>query len=253
MGFSFTGDCTRSRSIAEGRNFQDNSQKIIKAGMDRNHLSSVNKLITTRLLPFAAEALNISPNLDDYIIVYVPILPCDIPNRKAISIPYREITSWNIDQGTIAYRTWIGKSCCTDHINTDLESNSKGLVFDTSCKELPGTYSGKKLYKVMALLGFDRSKFPTLANEILNGKRDAYSLGARAENYRCSIDNKPPNATKAPLLLTNDNQQMPVIDGKLAYWIASGITGFEISSLSPGVKGAYTSTDRVGFKDYGIQ
>lgn len=66
-------------------------------------------------LPFAAERYNISPDIRDYVIMTVPIMPSDLPNRNNVAFPYSQLTAFNTDSGMIAYKTWKGKPMHVEH------------------------------------------------------------------------------------------------------------------------------------------
>src|SRR5271163_363783 len=50
-------------------------------------------------LPMASETYQISPNIQDYIFVAVPIISCQIPNRNLQAFDFMEVSSWDVNQG----------------------------------------------------------------------------------------------------------------------------------------------------------
>lgn len=182
-------------------------------------------------LPCAAEKLNISPNIKDYVIVPTIIMPSDLPNRNAVAFGLDQLTGWAVDAGMPAYKTWTGKPTFVEHKNDD-PSQAKGIIFDSTMSPIPNTDGG--LWKVMCLLGFDRTRDPALANDIMTGRKRCYSMGANAKDFACSICGalasqngcehvSPPGS--APKLKTDHN-------GYLAFSYVIDPCGFETSSVS---------------------
>lgn len=65
--------------------------------------------------PAAAESYHISPNPADYIIVSLPIVTCDIPNRNVQCFPIEEVCHFDPIYGQIIYQTFLRKPTHVDH------------------------------------------------------------------------------------------------------------------------------------------
>jgi len=136
-------------------------------------------MIDVSMLKFASQAYDISPDPRDYVIVDLPILEADYPNRNMDAFPYAELTSFNTIVGSPVWRTFRWKPTFQDHQNTD-PKKAKGINFDSFMERV-----GNK-WVVRLLSGFDRTKDEWLARQILTGKRDKYSMGAMAQAIACS-------------------------------------------------------------------
>ena len=190
--------------------------------------------LATEWLPAAAEEMNISSNIKDYVLVPVPIMPSTVPNRNQIGFPLKELSRFNVEAGCLGYETWRKKPTFVAHKNQD-HTKAKGVIFDVAFR--PMTNVQGDIYKAINLCGFDRERDAILANDILNNKHD-YSMGAWCNEYRCSICNHK-YEKKGKIAIECEHVQLgkPVyklFNGKLAYNKAIGITGFETSAVDTG-------------------
>lgn len=136
------------------------------------------------LLPIAAEVMNISPSVKDYVLVPTISMPSDLPNRNGQGFPYTELTGWCVDAGMVMYKTWIGMPTFQEHENKD-PTRAKGIILDCMMRAIPQSHGN--IWKVVKLLGFDRLRDPVLANDILTRRRTSYSMGAHARDFACSV------------------------------------------------------------------
>ena len=155
---------------------------------DKQNAEPVLSDIDTTWLPFAAKTYHISANLDDYVIVNIPICPSDIPNRNGIAFPLAELIAFQPPPiSRITYKAWTG---CPVHLEHDNEDHEKalGVIFDTSLRVMKG-YGGGKHYVVYGLIGIDKKKAPETAAAFANGNVDTGSMGAMADYFTCSVCN----------------------------------------------------------------
>lgn len=136
-------------------------------------------------LPFAAKTYNISPNIDDYILVVAPICPSDIPNRNGIAFPLRELTTFQPPPiNRMSYKAWTGCPMHLEHAN-QVHTDAYGVVLDASLHKISG-YGDGKLWKVMGLFAIDKTKYPEMADKIARGEINTYSMGAYVDYFTCS-------------------------------------------------------------------
>lgn len=177
-------------------------------------------------LPAAAESYHISPNPEDYILVSLPIVSADIPNRNLQCFPTEEISSWDPLYGCMVYETFKRKCTFTDHDNQD-PTKAKGIHVDASMQYIP-KYD---LWKIVVLTMWDRTKDEQLVKDILNKKRNAYSMGATVNNFICSVCGKVDN------LDAHSCEHMRPPGGiwgekkRLAAQLCTGVCYFETSNL----------------------
>lgn len=137
-------------------------------------------------LPFAAKTYHISPRIEDYVFKNMPICPSDFPNRNGIAFPLQELVQFlPPPMNRQVFKAWQG---CPVHLEHDNEDCTKayGVVFDTSLSKIHGYGQGKH-WKVMGLVGIDKTKYPDIAQEVLDGKIITGSMGALADRFTCSV------------------------------------------------------------------
>ena len=179
-------------------------------------------------LPFSAPHYHISSDPKDYVITPVIVMPSDLPNRNGVAFPLRELVRFHPHLGQQAYKTWKGKPTFREHANKDIEK-AHGVIADSFLRPLHG-WAGGKIWKVLLLLAFDRSKHPELANNILAGDENAYSMGAWVATYSCSYCGQ--EVGKGCTHLREKQNDFYELDGKLVHKNCVGIEGFECSSVA---------------------
>ena len=187
-------------------------------------VNGINRDIDISWLKAASDSYDISPNINDYILVQVPLVTSDIPNRNLQAFAYEELTYFDPMYGNLVYKTFIGKPTHKEHDNIDCKK-AKGVNFDSVLVPVP-KYG---IWKVMVLSGFDRTKDPDLARSILSGERNSYSMGALVDNLVCSICGKvvdPKNL--CPHMKMGKGE---VFNGRLIYELACGVNFIENSSV----------------------
>lgn len=133
-------------------------------------------------LAAASESYKISPDINDYIVVDIPIVTSDFPNRNLQCFPFEELSFFDPLYGCQIYQTFKGKPACVDHDNKD-PYKAKGVIIDATMQYIPNL----NVWKVRILEAFDRTKDPTLVKQILSGERRGYSMGALVGNFVCSV------------------------------------------------------------------
>jgi hypothetical protein len=204
-------------------------QSMVMAGLETEMRSLVSN--GPSILGFASEKYQISADISDYVLVPVVIMPSDLPNRNGIGFPLESLTEFNPEMGMPAYQTWKGKPTHIDHLNQDI-TKAKGIIFEAAIRPLKG-YHGD-IWKVVCLCGFDQSKDPMLCNAILSGERNNYSMGAYANGYQCSYcearvtqENTCDHVKVGPGIVNFRKMD----DGHIAYLMALGTVGFELSNV----------------------
>jgi len=131
-------------------------------------------------LPFCAEKYQISPDISDYVLVDVPIVVADYPNRNMDAFTYKELTDWRTAIGRAAYQTFIGKPVHQDHDN-QVDERAKGVILDATLVQ----FGGKPHVKI--LKAFCRQKDAQLAQKVQERNRVGHSMGALVERTECSL------------------------------------------------------------------
>lgn len=141
-------------------------------------------------LPFAAKTYDISPNISDYVLVNTPICPSDIPNRNGIAFPRAELVKFQPPPiSRMAYKAWAGCPVHYEHAN-EIHTDAYGVILDTSFSPIVG-YGGGQLWKVMGILAIDKKKYPKMAQRVMEGSINTYSMGAWVDSFSCSYCSAP--------------------------------------------------------------
>lgn len=190
----FTEDSREDSNLST--DLQDKVAKAIeddKSTASIGDVKGVEENIDISWLPFAAKTYHISANLDDYVIVNIPICPSDIPNRNGIAFPLSELISYQPPPiARLTYKAWTG---CPVHLEHDNEDHTKaiGVIFDTSLRLMKG-HGGNRHYVVYGLIGIDKTKDASTAQKFTSGQVNTGSMGALADYFTCSVCGAP--ATK---------------------------------------------------------
>ena len=178
-------------------------------------------------LPFAAPIYHISPDPEDFVITPVIVMPTDLPNRNAVAFPKRELVKFNPEMGMQAYKTWSGKPTYYEHANDDV-TKAYGVIIDSYMHKLE-THGQGLVWKLLLLLAFDRNKHPDVAEKILQGEINTYSMGSWVTSYTCSLCEK--EVGKCEHLDPEAEAQMYIRDGVLVFKNVKDICGFECSAV----------------------
>ena len=178
-------------------------------------------------LPFAAEKLGISSSLKDLIVVPTTIFLTEIPNSNLAAFTFQEMSSWNTQAGAITYQTWCRKAAHIEHANTD-PSKAAGIILDSSLRLVPN-YVGN-LHRVVLLAGWDRYRYPELAQRVLAG-RSGFSMGCFCQDYHCSVCQASLRSGGCVHVHPKLGPRMVSQGNKLVYRIATGCLGFELSAV----------------------
>ncbi len=194
-------------------------------------------------LGLASEVMNISSDLKDYILSPVVSMPSDLPNKNGQAFPYHQLSAWNPQHGMPMYKTWKGKGSFIEHASDDY-TQAKGIIFSSMLLPIKNTTGN--IWKVVKLVGIDRSRDSVLANDILTKKRKHWSMGAYAEDYECSICGSHYSDGDCEHLEAKADQppKFPIFNNMLAYWNVERPVGFEISSVA---KPAFSSAEDTSY------
>lgn len=206
------------------------NMEVLKSGNKKKtiiHATNYPKLeLDLEFLPAASESYCISPNPEDYIVVSLPIVSVDIPNRNLQCFPLGETCHFDPLYGMMVYETFKRKCTFVDHVNND-PTKAKGVHADASMQYIP-KYD---IWKISVLTLWDRSKDPKLIEDILNRKRNGYSMGATVNNFVCSVCGKIDNMD---MHSCDHMKALGSVWGekkRLAMQLCTGVCYFETSNL----------------------
>ena len=204
--------------------------EILKQGNQKRalvHAANYPKLeIDLDFLPAAAESYHISPDPKDYIIVSLPIVTADIPNRNLQMFPLQEVTHFDPMFGMMVYQTFKHKPCHIDHVNED-PTQAKGVHIDASMQHV----DKYDIWKINVLTIWDRSKDPKLVQAILDKKRTGYSMGATVSYFLCSVCGQIDNMDSQSCKHMQNIGELYGEEKRLAMQVCTGVCYFETSNL----------------------
>lgn len=153
---------------------------------------------------------------DNYILVPVSEIKHKVSRRKVFNFEVEDDHSY-VAAGVVAH-----------NCNKDI-TKAKGVILDVYLKKIHG-FNGNHV-KLIKLLAIDRTKDVALANSVLNGDVNTYSLGMYFNSYVCSIcGNRVTKSSGKPCSHTTLRQRTyQMKDGRLAYRMCEDIQGFETS------------------------
>lgn len=154
------------------------SDRVKVAGHDLKACSC--DVLDISWLKSCSASYDISPSIEDYVIVEVPCVVEHYPNRNGDAFKHKQLTSWNVAAGRMTYHTFISKPTHQDHNNQN-PLEAKGVILDAMLTPVLG-----KLH-VKLLKAFDRSKDERLAKLVQQRGRIGHSMGALVEKTKCSL------------------------------------------------------------------
>lgn len=212
--------------------YNKNEKSLIVAGTE----NYAEKKLDISWLNAASETYQISSDPNDYILIPIPIVTVDIPNRNMQGFPYEEVTYFDPLLGRLVYSTFKGKPTHIDHKNQNPLA-AKGVNFDVSMQFIPAY----NIWKIVVLSGFCRQKDEKLVNDILSKKRSSYSMGALVEHFVCSICGTVDEGPGRNRCRHMENKG-ELFDNRLAYQLCIGVNYIENSSVEdPADPTAYSS------------
>lgn len=219
------GDVTESNQVIESC-----KNSYTCEGGTRKVLATANNNfpmdIDVSWLKAASQTYEISPDINDYLVVDVMAVSIPIPNRNTQAFPFEEISYFDYAYGMMIYQTFIGKPSCADHANqVDENPNlAKGVIFASVLQYVPRYH----IYKIRLLQGFDRTKDTSLCKAIETGKRKYYSMGSLVS---CFVDSITGEIEGQPGSLTLKYPRGSVINNHLLYSLCVGACFIENSSV----------------------
>lgn len=207
-----------------------NLEQIKHKGKTKNIFAAANlpKIeLDLDYLPAAAETYCISADPNDYVLVSLPIVTVDIPNRNLQAFPLEEVAHFDSMYGQMVYQTFKAKATFINHDNMD-PTKARGIIVDSTMKYVP-KYD---IWKINIVTLWDRTKDPQLVAGIESGKHNGFSMGASVTNFVCSICGKLDNMDSSSC----DHMKVGKgrtygDDNRLAYQLVTGACFFETSQV----------------------
>lgn len=162
-----------------------NNIEVLKSGKQSKTFlttASFNQELDLSMLPMAAESYHLSPNVEDYLVIPIPIVTVSYPNRNLEAFPLEEVTYFDPRHGMPVYKTFNMKPVFKDHLNMD-PTKALGLHVDSTMVYVPKF----DVWKIVVLTMWDRTKDVQRISDIMSKKITGYSMGAFVDSFTCSI------------------------------------------------------------------
>ena len=224
QGTFVTGSVVESASVIE--TYKSNWNKQNKQLVLSSNLQTFkNPTLDISWLEAAAETYNISGDPRDYVLVEVPLITLDCPNRNCQAFPFEEMSYFDPLHGKMVFQTFLGKPTHQDHDNKD-PLKAKGVNFDVTLQYV----QHYDIWKCVVLSGFDRTKDKWLADQIATGKRKYYSMGALVDLFLCSICGNIDTQKKQCSDMKKGKGSL--VNGAIVYQLCVGVNFIENSSVT---------------------
>ena len=156
-----------------------NNKKVTKVDLKD---IGFNSPVDISWLTVASKKYNISDDINDYVVVPVPVITAGIPNRNSQAFSIESLIDFSVDMHCPRYKSFSGSPTFQEHDSEDYEL-AKGVNLDAILVPIRSYNTAK----IVVLSAFCRQKDPKLANAILKGERKSYSMGAVATSFTCSV------------------------------------------------------------------
>ena len=222
-----------STEVAKGYEMEEmlKSGEISKDGRvdAQSTLRDYTTISMPSMLKYAASTYKISRHPEDYVLIPIPAIIADVPNRNGVAFSSRGLAEFSPLLGMPYFKSWTGKPTFDEHQSSQMDA-AKGIIIDSimnTVRNRPG------FYKTTFLASYDRSKDPNIYDDIVSGRSRAYSIGAHVLTYKCSICDAESDTrnVRCPHIGSSKIVLYESPDGRLAYREAWNPIGTEISRV----------------------
>jgi len=184
-------------------------------------------LISKDLVKSIAQAYNISDNVNDYIFPIARTVTANIPNGNGDQFTHAELVRFANDHRCRVYETFRNVPLHIEHVSQDPLS-ARGFLPDVFYVN-----SNPKDMHVLAVVAVDTKKDSSLAEGIMAGHMNKFSMGCTCTAVRCSYSKCPAPLAHSDEELCNHLKyhKMSKIDGELIYESCLGVTFEELSNV----------------------
>jgi len=193
----------------------------VTEGEDEAVKKAIN-ILSKDVLKAVARVYNISDDINDYIFPVPRAVTADIPNNNGDNFQHDELTRFSPGHRCMVYQTFHNDPLHVEHC-ADNPKTARGYLPDVHY--LTGNPEDKFVITIVAM---DASKDPPLAEGLLSGEIDSFSMGCICDQVRCSKCGHTANSDKE-LCECLRWYKMSKIDGKLVYEDCLGVEYQELS------------------------
>lgn len=179
-------------------------------------------LISKDVLKAVSNVYNISDNIDDYIFPIPRAVTANIPNNNGDMFPHEELIRFSPSYKCQVYKTFRNTPLHVEHA-ADNPKTARGFLPDSYYMQ----QNPNDMY-VLTIVAMDTTKDAPLAEGLMSGEINKFSMGCICEAVQCSVCNK---------IAKNDNEmcnhlkyyKLSKINGELVYEKCLGVGYRELS------------------------
>lgn len=181
-------------------------------------------LLSGDVLKALASVYNISSSIDDYIFPVPRAVTADIPNNNGDNFKHDELMRFSADHRCLVYQTFRNDPLHIEHVAHDPKA-ARGYLPDV--RYITADAGDKHVLTVVAM---DASKDPALAEGMLSGDIDKFSMGCICDAVQCSFSACRKVAKSDRDMCDHIKfYKMSTIDGELIYEDCLGVEYQELS------------------------
>jgi hypothetical protein len=185
-------------------------------------IKKVLNILSGDVLKAVSRVYNISDNINDYIFPVPRAVTSDVPNNNGDNFQHDELTRFSAGHRCLVYQTFRNDPLHVEHA-ADNPKTARGYIPDVHY-----VVDNPEDKFVLTVVAMDASKDPPLAEGLLNGDVDSFSMGCICEQVKCSYCNHVANSDRE-LCDHLRWYKMSRMDGKLIYEDCLGVEYQELS------------------------
>jgi hypothetical protein len=182
-------------------------------------------ILSKDVLKAVAKVYNISDNINDYIFPVPRAVTADEPNNNGDCFQHLELTRFSPNHRCLVFQTFRNDPLHIEHA-ADNPKTARGYIPDAHY--VTANDADKHVLTVVAM---DTTKDPPLAEGLLSGEVDEFSMGCICDQVRCSYSKCPEPIANSDRELCDHLKwyKMSTIDGELIYEDCLGVEYQELS------------------------
>lgn len=209
----YSGSNKFSKCATKNADISQSEDNVIKRSIN---------LIARDVIGALSKVYNLSSNINEYIFAVPRCVTSNVPNSNGDRFSHEELTRFSNKHRCLVYQTFRNDPLHVEHVANDPKA-ARGF--------LPDVYyiqDNPEDMHVIAIAAIDTTKDAPLAEGILSGDIDSFSMGCICDNVKCSYCNH---------VASSDNDlcdhlrwhKMSKINGKLVYEDCLGVEYQELS------------------------
>lgn len=179
-------------------------------------------ILSKEVLKAVARVYNISDRIDDYIFPVPRAVTADQPNNNGDNFMHDELSRFSMNHRCQVFETFRNDPLHVEHL-ADNPKTARGYLPDVHY-----VIADKNDKHVLTVVGMDVTKDPPLAEGLLSGAVDSFSMGCICDAVRCKKCGKVAHSDR-DLCDCLRWYKMATIDGQLVYEDCLGVEFQELS------------------------